>query len=184
MRGVQVTGAVTLIAARSDLTLFDHPRQLMSDSGLPPSEDASGERRRQGTITTAGNTFARRAFIEGVWSYRYPAKEGQPSSPHALGEVTEGHLEHCLERPGPLVQAFPTPHGTQKESEPGGCGHRAGNGRFHLGHHPQGAHDSLPWGRAVNPYPSGGTLRPFGGEAAPVWCNPRWREAAARNPRA
>jgi transposase len=74
MRGVQVTGAVTLIAARSDLTRFDHPRQLMSDRGFPPSEDASGERRPQGTITKAGNTFARRALIEGAWSYRYPAK--------------------------------------------------------------------------------------------------------------
>jgi transposase len=74
MRGVQFTVAVTLIAELGDLTRFDNPRQLMSYLGLTPSEYSSGERRRQGTITKAGNTFARRALIEGAWSYQYPAK--------------------------------------------------------------------------------------------------------------
>jgi transposase len=46
----------------------------MRSLGLPPSEDSSGERRRRGTITKAGNTFARRALIEGAWAHRYPAK--------------------------------------------------------------------------------------------------------------
>jgi transposase len=46
----------------------------MSSRGLPPSEYSSGARRRQGTITKAGNTFARRALIEGAWASRYPAK--------------------------------------------------------------------------------------------------------------
>lgn len=74
LRGVQFTVAVTLIAELGDLTRFDNPRQLMSYLGLTPSEYSSGERRRQGTITKAGNTFARRALVEGAWSYRYPAK--------------------------------------------------------------------------------------------------------------
>ena len=74
LRGVQFTVAVTLIAELGDLTRFDNPRQLMSDLGLTPSEHSSGERRRLGAITKAGNTFARRALIEGAWAYRYPAK--------------------------------------------------------------------------------------------------------------
>jgi transposase len=74
MRGVQFTVAVTLIAELGDLSRFENPRQLMSYLGLTPSEYSSGERRRQGSITKAGNTFARRALIEGAWSYRYPAK--------------------------------------------------------------------------------------------------------------
>jgi len=74
MRDVQFTVAVTLIAELGDLTRFDNLRQLMSSLGLTPSEYSSGERRRQGTITKAGNRFARRALIEGAWSYRYPAK--------------------------------------------------------------------------------------------------------------
>ena len=52
----------------------------MSYLGLTPSEYSSGERRRQGRITNAGHTFARRALMEGAWAYRYPAT-GQPPSP-------------------------------------------------------------------------------------------------------
>jgi transposase len=74
LRGVQFTVAVTLIAELGDLTRFDNPRQLMKYLGLIPSEYSSGERRRQGTITKAGNTHARRVLVEGAWAYRYPAK--------------------------------------------------------------------------------------------------------------
>jgi len=74
MRGVAFTVAITVIAELGDLTRFEHPRQLMSDLGLTPSEYSSGPRRHPGAITQAGNTHARRALIEGAWSYRYPAK--------------------------------------------------------------------------------------------------------------
>jgi transposase len=52
--GVQCTVAVTLVAELGDLTRFDHPRQLMRDLGLIPSEYSSGDRRRQGGSTQAG----------------------------------------------------------------------------------------------------------------------------------
>jgi transposase len=74
LRGVQFTVAVTTVAELGDLTRFDNPRQLMKFLGLIPSEYSSGERRRQGPMTKAGNTHARRALVEGAWSYRYPAK--------------------------------------------------------------------------------------------------------------
>jgi transposase len=74
LRGVQFIMAVTTVAELGDLTRFDHPRQLMKCLGLIPSEDSSGERRRQGSITKAGNTHDRRALVEGAWAYRYPAK--------------------------------------------------------------------------------------------------------------
>ncbi len=74
LRGVPFTVAVTIVAELGDLTRVDNPRQLMSDWGLTPSEDSSGERRRQGSITKTGNTQARRALIEGAWAYRDPAK--------------------------------------------------------------------------------------------------------------
>jgi transposase len=73
LRGVQFTVAVILVAELGDLTRFENPRQLMNYLGLIPSEYASGERRRQGAITKAGNTHARRALVEGAWAYRYPA---------------------------------------------------------------------------------------------------------------
>src|SRR5207244_742239 len=69
----QCTGAVTIVAELGDLTRVDTPRQLMHDLGLTPSEDSSGERRRQGGITTTGHMHARRALVEGAWAYRDPA---------------------------------------------------------------------------------------------------------------
>jgi len=73
LRGVQFTVAVTIIAELGDLTRVDTPRQLMSYLGLTPSEYSSGERRRQGGITTTGHMHARRALVEGAWASRYPA---------------------------------------------------------------------------------------------------------------
>jgi transposase len=74
LRGVQFIVAVTLVAELGDLTRFENPRQVMKYLGLIPSEYSSGERRRQGAITKAGNAHARRALVEGAWAYRYPAK--------------------------------------------------------------------------------------------------------------
>ena len=64
LRGVELTGAVILMAELGDITRFANPRQLMSYLGLTPSEYSSGERRRQGGITKAGNGHARRALVE------------------------------------------------------------------------------------------------------------------------
>ena len=46
----------------------------MAYLGLVPSERSSGAKRRQGAITKTGNGAARRALIEGAWSYRFPAR--------------------------------------------------------------------------------------------------------------
>jgi transposase len=74
LRGVQFTVAITAIAELGDLTRFDTPRQLMSYLGLTPSEYSSGERRRLGGITKAGNGHARRVLIEAAKAYRHRAK--------------------------------------------------------------------------------------------------------------
>ncbi len=74
LRGVQDIVAVTMVAEIGDLTRFDNPRQLAAFLGLVPSEDSTGDRRRQGPITKAGNGHARRALVEGAWAYQYPAK--------------------------------------------------------------------------------------------------------------
>ncbi len=78
LRGVQWIVALTVVAELGDLTRFDNPRQLAAFVGLTPSEYSTGERRRQGGITKAGNSRARRVLVEGAWAYRYPAK----ISPH------------------------------------------------------------------------------------------------------
>jgi transposase len=91
VRGVQFTVAVTTVAALGDLTRFDTPRELMKFLGLIPSEYSTGERRRQGSITKAGNTHARHALVEGAWAYRYPAKVSR-------------HLQLRLEKQPKIIQ--------------------------------------------------------------------------------
>ncbi len=74
LRGVQFTVAVGLIAEIGDLSRFEHPRQLMAWLGLTPSEYSTGNSRKLGGITKAGNSFARKLLVEAAWSYRFPAK--------------------------------------------------------------------------------------------------------------
>jgi transposase len=70
LRGVDTLTAVGLVAEIGDIAAFAHPKQLASYLGLVPSEQSSGERRRQGSITKAGSTHARRLLVEAAWHYR------------------------------------------------------------------------------------------------------------------
>ncbi|CAN7677245.1 IS110 family transposase [Cupriavidus necator] len=74
MRGVQFTTAIGILAELGDLSCFAHPRQLMAWLGVTPAEHSSGEKRRQGSITKNGNSYARKLLIEAAWSYRHPAR--------------------------------------------------------------------------------------------------------------
>jgi transposase len=74
LRGVSAIHAVRIVAELGDPSRFEAPRKLMGYLGLIPSEDSSGSRRRQGSITKAGNTSARRALVEAAWAYQYPAR--------------------------------------------------------------------------------------------------------------
>ena len=74
MRGVALINAVTIVAEVGDFSRFGNPRQLMAYLGLVPSEQSSGGAVRRGGITKAGNVQARRALIEGAWTYRMQAR--------------------------------------------------------------------------------------------------------------
>jgi transposase len=70
--------------------------------GLTPSESSSGPRRRQGAITKAGNTQARRALVEGAWAYRYPAKVSRhlqlrlETQPKVIQDISwKAHVRLC-----------------------------------------------------------------------------------------
>jgi len=75
LRGIDTLSAMILIAELGDLSRFSHPKQLMSYLGLVPSEHTSSTKRRQGSITKAGNNSARRILVESAWSYRFPARK-------------------------------------------------------------------------------------------------------------
>jgi transposase len=74
LRGVSAIHAVRIVAELGDFQRFQAPRKLMGYLGLIPSEDSSGARRRQGSITKAGNSSARRALIEAAHAYAHPAR--------------------------------------------------------------------------------------------------------------
>lgn len=73
MRGVGFIVAVTVVAEVANFQRFDNPRQLMAYLGLTPSEHSSGATVRRGGITKTGSGLARRALVEGAWSYRMQA---------------------------------------------------------------------------------------------------------------
>jgi transposase len=74
MRGVSFMVAVTFVAEIGDVRRFENPRQLMAFLGLVPSERSTGEDVRRAGLTLAGNRRARRALVEGAWTYRYQAR--------------------------------------------------------------------------------------------------------------
>ena len=71
LRGVQLIAAMTLVAELQDFLRFENPRQLMAYVGLVPGEHSSGPKRRQGSITKAGNSVARRMLVEVAWHYQH-----------------------------------------------------------------------------------------------------------------
>jgi len=69
-RGFKTQAAMVLAAELGDLRRFESPRQLMAYLGLVPSEHSSGDRRRLGGITKAGNTRVRHVLVQAAWHYR------------------------------------------------------------------------------------------------------------------
>jgi transposase len=76
LRGIDTLSAVGLCAEIGDWQRFDRAGRVMSYLGLVPSEDSSGERRRQGQITKTGSRHARRLLAEAAWHYRRPPRLG------------------------------------------------------------------------------------------------------------
>jgi transposase len=67
LRGIDTLSAVGLCAEVGEFARFEKARQLMSYLGLVPSEDTSGDKRRQGAITKTGSRHARRLLVEAAW---------------------------------------------------------------------------------------------------------------------
>lgn len=70
--------AVSLVAELHDFRRFRSARALMAYLGLVPSERSSGEQRRQGGITRAGNRHVRRLLVEAAWHHRHRPVLSQP----------------------------------------------------------------------------------------------------------
>jgi transposase len=104
LRGVQLTGAVILVAELGDLTRFDTPRKLMS------------------------NTHARRALVEGAWADRYPAKVSRHLQLRL--EQLPAEVQAIAGAPVQTVSAADRPG---QARQPGRRGHCPRDGRLRLG---------------------------------------------------
>jgi transposase len=107
LRGIDTLSAVGLCAEIGDFERFARAGQLMSYLGLTPSEDTSGEKRRQGAITKTGSRHARRLLVEAAWHYRRaPAKgqalrrrqHGQPAPIVEISWQAQRRLHHVWQR--------------------------------------------------------------------------------------
>jgi transposase len=92
LRGVAQISAVTIAAELGNISRFEGARQLMGYSGAVPSEDSSGKRKQQGSITKTGNSHLRRIAVEAAWSYRH-----RPGVGPALGKRQQGVAEEIKE---------------------------------------------------------------------------------------
>jgi transposase len=107
LRGIDTLSAVGLCAEVGDFERFERPGRLMSYLGLVPSENSSGETRRQGAITKSGSRHARRLLVEAAWHYRKtPSRgttlqrrqDGQPAHVVAISWQAQRRLHHVWRR--------------------------------------------------------------------------------------
>jgi transposase len=106
-RGIDTLTAMTLVTELHDVRRFTSARALMAYIGLVPSEDSSGERRRRGALTKAGNAHVRRVILEAAWHYRHPPRigrtlrarrEGQPGRVIAVADKALQRLHRRFSR--------------------------------------------------------------------------------------
>jgi transposase len=100
-RGFDLVAASMLVAEINDVRRFAHPGGLMAYLGLVPREDSTGDTRRLGAITKAGNAQARWILIEAIQHAGKQPKvsaqlsrrqEGQPEAYRKLGWKTQVRL--------------------------------------------------------------------------------------------
>lgn len=93
LRGFQIVGAMVMVSELGGAWRFGHPRQLMAYLGLVPTENSSGAKRRQGSISKAGNSHARWLLIEAAHHYRLPPKVSKELSTRQQGLSEE--IKQC-----------------------------------------------------------------------------------------
>ena len=77
LRGIDTLSALGLCAEVGAFDRFGHPDQLSAYLGIVPSENTTGQQRRQGAITKAGSTHARRLLVEAAYHYQRNPGIGQ-----------------------------------------------------------------------------------------------------------
>lgn len=88
-RGFDTVSAMALCTELHDFSRFPSPRGTMAFVGLVPSEHSSGDKRRPGSITKAGNSHVRRTLVEAAWHYRHKPAVGRPLRKRREGQPVD-----------------------------------------------------------------------------------------------
>ena len=85
-RGIDTLSAAGLCAEVGQFARFRKPSLLSGFLGVVPSERTSDTKRRQGQITKAGPSHARRLLVEAAHHYRHPPRIGQTLARRQAGQ--------------------------------------------------------------------------------------------------
>jgi transposase len=85
-RGIDTLSAAGLAAEVGDFRRFKRPRLLAGFLGIVPCERTSDTKRRQGSITKAGPSHARRLLVEAAHHYRHRPRIGQTLARRQQGQ--------------------------------------------------------------------------------------------------
>lgn len=86
LRGFDLIAAALFVAELNEVRRFAHPRGLMAYLGLVPREHSTGDDRRLGAITKAGNAQARWILVEAVQHAQLPPKVSAALSRRQAGQ--------------------------------------------------------------------------------------------------
>ncbi|MEO7037803.1 MAG: IS110 family transposase [Polyangiaceae bacterium] len=96
--------AVTLATEFGCFSRFEKAGQVMSYTGMVPSEHSSGPKTRRGAITKTGNLHLRRVLVESAWHYRHRPrlckrqKDMQTSPPPKIAAIAWSAQERLHRR--------------------------------------------------------------------------------------
>lgn len=115
LRGVSKVCATTLAVEIGSFSRFKTAKHLMAYCGVVPSENSSGQSRRQGGITKTGNAHVRRVLFEAAWCCRHrpnlgsQLKQRQKQAPPAINEMA-WKAQHRLHRRYVALMSRGKPH--------------------------------------------------------------------------
>ena len=100
LRGIRTQSAMVLATELGDLRRFESPASAHGLRRLVPREDSSGERRRLGAITKAGNARVRHVLVQAAWNYRRRPSVGKALKQRQEGQPPEviAHAWKCQHR--------------------------------------------------------------------------------------
>jgi transposase len=105
LRGVDTLTAMGVITEIIDFKRFGRAGRIMSFMGAVPSEDSSGDSRRQGRITKTGNSRCRRLLVQAAWHYAHKPALSKSLKERQMGQ-SAAVVAHCWKAQHRLHKKF------------------------------------------------------------------------------